>query len=102
MELPIGGEYDLGALRWHSPIPPNEPLPSSSPGRYPKNWQLLQVSFLSVILIPPLWPVIYIVTDVILSVFYRQDKDWKEDFLMRIWVVGAIDVVTVSLPFKGL
>lgn len=75
MELPIGGEYDLGALRWHSPMPPNEPLPSSSPGRYPKNWQLLQVSFLSVILIPHFWPVMYIVTDVILSVFYRQDKD---------------------------
>jgi len=44
----------------------------------------------------------YIVTAVILSVFYRQDKDWKEDFLMRTWGVGAIDVVTASLPFKGL
>lgn len=44
----------------------------------------------------------YIVTDVILSVLYWQVKDWKEDFLMRTWVVGAIDVVTVTLPFKGL
>ena len=80
MELPIGGEYDLGALRRHSPTPPNEPLPSSSPGRYPKNWQLLQVSFLSVILIPPRWPVMYIVTDVILSVLIPVFSACREDY----------------------